>query len=235
MRAGSLNKALASVDWNENSSRFRADRARLEQMHARNLRLAVWSKQFEVTDAGNPALCFIRAMQLDAYDCVILASLALYKPAAGSMRAMVESALYYSYFRTHPMELETLVRDAAFYLQKSDVIEHHGKHTPGFREAQDALGFVSRLNEWYKCVSAIIHGQIPGRRTEHSALENIKYVARILESVVSDFEAAEDLVHRLFLCTTGKALWVDFSLAAKKRLLSGLDGKTRAVLGLTLA
>lgn len=235
MKAHALGNALASVDWNQNSATFIGEGARLDRVHASNLRLAIWSKQFEVADAENPALCFIRAMQLDGYDCTVLTSLALYKPAAGSMRAMVESALYYSYFRSHPTELATLVRNADSYVQKADVIEHHGKHTPGFREAQEALGFVSRLNEWYKCVSAIMHGQIPGTRVEHSALGKIKHVTRILESVVSEFEAAEDLVHRLFLCTAGKALWVDFSLPAKKKLLKGLDGDTRMVLGLTLA
>lgn len=146
MKAHPLANALASVDWNQNSATFLGEGARLERVHASNLRLAIWSKQFEVADAGNPALCFIRAMQLDGYDCTLLVSLALYKPAAGSMRAMVESALYYSYFRSHPMELATLVRNADFYVQKADVIEHHGKHTPGFKEAQKTLGFVSRLN-----------------------------------------------------------------------------------------
>lgn len=84
-------------------------------------------------------------------------------------------------------------------------------------------------------MSAIIHGQIPGRRVEHSTLGKIKHVTRILESVVSEFEAAEDLVHKLFLCTAGKALWADFSISAKKKLLKGLDGDTKKVLGLTLA
>lgn len=235
MKENPLASALAAVDWNKNSSTFRDDRARLQRLHAGSVRLAIWSRQLEVADHGNPALCFIRAMQLDGYDCVVLASLALYKPVAGSMRAMVESALYYSYFRSHPVELATLVRDAEFYLQKADVIEHHRKHTPGFKEAENALGFVSRLNQWYKRVSAIIHDQIPGRWAEHSALGKMKHITRVLELVVAEFEASEDLIHRLFLCTVGKTLWPDFSLSAKKKLLKGLDTETKGILGLTLA
>ena len=180
-------------------------------------------------------MCFVRAMQLDGYDCAALASLAMYKPAASSMRAMVESALYYSYFVNHPVELATLVRDADFYLQKADVIEYHTRHTPGFKENQDALGFVSKLNAWYGSVSAIIHGQIPAKWAEHTALGKIKHAEHILELVVAAFEAGEDVVHRLFLCTAGKALWADFSHSARKKLLKGLDGEAKTALGLTLA
>ncbi len=207
----------------------------MRRVQAANLRLAIWSRQFEAADVGNPALSFIRAMQLDGYNCAALTSLALYKPAAASMRAMVESALYYSYFRDHPVELATLVRDARFYLEKTEIIEYHLKHTPGFKNAQDALGFVSRLNDWYKRVSAVIHGQTPGTWAAYASLAKIKHVKEILEQVVSEFEAAEDVVYRLFLCTAGRALWADFSISTKRKLLRGLSGEAKTALALRLA
>ncbi len=235
MAASSLAKKLGSVDWNGPSSVFQRDTARLKRVYERLHRLAVWSKGFESAEKGNPALPFIRAMQMDAYDCTVLAALALYKPSAGSMRAMVDSALYYSFFRSHPAELSTLARDSKFYVGKSDVFAFHFAHTPDFKTTQSVLGLESRFNDWYKRVSAMIHGQLPGRWTLHSGLGEIKHATTILEQVISEFEASEDLVHRLFLCTAGRDSWSDFSADARKTLLKGLAPKEQSVLGLTIA
>jgi len=235
MKKNPLGKSLTSVDWAANSSTFQAAGSHVKRVQAAIVRLAIWSRQFEETDVGNPALSFVRAMQLDGYDCAALTSLALYKPAAASMRAMVESALYYSYFRDHPVELATLLRDARFYFEKTEIIEYHTKHTFGFKDAQDALGVVSRLNGWYKRVSAVIHGQTHGAWAVSTGLAEIKHRGELLDRVVSEFEAAEDVVYRLFLCTAGRAQWADFSFAAKRKLLSGLSGEAKAALALTLA
>ena len=68
-----LKQALFSVDWNANVKAFLDDDISLAQKMAEcNLRLAIWSKQFEEIDAGNLALPFIREMQLAGSDAVTL-------------------------------------------------------------------------------------------------------------------------------------------------------------------
>ncbi len=78
------------------------------------------------------------------------------------MRSLVECALYYAYFRSHPEELATLVRDAKFYVSKKEILSFFAKHAPGFAERQVVLGYSSRLDAWYSQTSSIVHGQIPG-------------------------------------------------------------------------
>jgi hypothetical protein len=105
-----LGNALDTVDWKKNVAVLLADAKPAEALTVANLRLAIWSKQFEDADAGNPALCFIREMQVAGQHVAVLIALSLYKPAAGSIRSVLETGLYYSYFRSHPAELETLAR-----------------------------------------------------------------------------------------------------------------------------
>src|SRR5260221_11290517 len=103
--------ALKAVDWNINVDRFLNNANAVDTISKGNLRLAVGSKQLENSDKHNPALCFIRELQVAGHNVAALAALALYKPAAASMRTILEAALYYSYFRTHISELATLAID----------------------------------------------------------------------------------------------------------------------------
>ena len=88
---------------------------------AGNLRLALWSKQFEDADSGNPALCFIREMQVAGQHVAVLVALSLYKPAAGSVAQFSKQLSAYTYFRSHRAELETLAGGVQFYCTERDV------------------------------------------------------------------------------------------------------------------
>lgn len=235
MTADKLATALGAVNWDHNVTNYFKDGTSAKALAKSNLRLAVWAKQFEITDTGNPALCFIREMQVASQHVAVLTALSLYKPAAASMRTMLETALYYSYFRTHPSELTTLASDPNFYIGKRDLLEYHIIHTSDFKEIQNKLDLVSSLGDWYRTVSAIIHGQIPGTWVEHKSVAEIKHIQSTQDIVVETFTKGEEIVHRLFLCTVGRELWDGFSSTAKKRLLSGIHGELKAALALDSA
>lgn len=233
--AANLADALGAVDWNANISAFLKEGAINEAIEKANMRVAVWSRQFETADKGNPALSFVREMQTAGHHAAALLALGLYKPAAAAMRTMVETALYYSYFRSHLTELATLIRDPKFYIEKSDVIEFHKRHSEDFSSLQQKLGCISRLEPWYGNISGIIHGQIPGAWVEAKALSDIKLISSTLAAAVSKFVEGEEIIYRFFLCTTGRELWHNFSTPAKKALLAGLPGDLRTALGLDIA
>jgi hypothetical protein len=235
MPAAKLILALKSVDWNGNVSKFVSDTAMLSQFANANLRTAVWAKQFEISDSGNPALAFVRSMQSAGQLVPVLAALAIYDAAAASMRALLENALHYTYFRSHPVELATLVRDTGYFVDKRSLVEFHKLHTKGFQEAQQALGLLSRLDAFYSKISAIIHCQIPGAWMSQKAVSEIAPNQKMLHNVLGAFLEAEEIVHRLFLCTVGKELWDAFSTTAKKKLLTGLPGPQKIALGLDAA
>jgi hypothetical protein len=230
-----LAQALAGIDWAKNIQAFTSDAVCIEGIAKANLRLAVWAKQFESVEKSNPALCFIREMQLAGHHVAVLSGLALYKCAAGSMRTMVETALYFTYFRTHPSELATLVRDPDYYVTKSDLVEYHKEHTRDFVDLQKHFALLTRLQAWYGIVSAVIHGQVPGKWTQATSLSEIHYIGPTLRLVTDTFAEGSELVHNLFLCTVGRELWDHFSPTAKGTLIAGLAGPVKAKLGLDRA
>ncbi len=230
-----LEQALSSLDWKEHIGSFLGESALTKSIAESSLRLAIWARQFEESDRGNPALAFVREMQTDAQYVPTLAGLALYRPAASMIRGMVEAALYYTYFRTHPEELATLLRDPKFFLLKSDVVDYHKRHSPGFSDLEQTVGLIGKLDDLYKHLSAITHGQVPGKWSAHTSLADVKPVLELAEELVSTFADAEEVVHYLLLCTVGQRLWPDFSLEAKTALLRGLAGDVKKALKLDLA
>ncbi len=232
MSAEKLAAAIQAVDWNTNVKDFLSDAASVHSLAAGNMRLAVWARQFEGADKGNPALAYIRDMQVASQQLTAVIALALYRSAGASMRNILEAGLYYSYFRTHPSELATLIRDPAFYIDKQFVLEFHKRHTPRFVEMQTKLGLVARMDKWYRSVSAIVHGQIPGAWSAQTSLHDVKHTIETRKSVIDACIEGEDIVHRLFLCTAGNSLWDGFSASAKGKLLAGLPGDAKTLLGL---
>jgi len=235
MSVAKLQSALASINWTNNIGSFFSDATQAEKLAASNLRLAIWAKQLETADVGNPALSFVREMQAAGQYVAVLIPLSLYKPAAGSIRSVMESALYYTYFRTHLAELETLVRAKGYYIDKRDVVDFHRVHTADFGDVQQKLGVISRLEAWYGRVSSLVHGQIPGQWVEHKSVADIKPIKTTQDVAVATFVEGEEIVHRLFLCTTGRQLWDSFSSTAKAKLLAGLQGHEKVALKLDAA
>ncbi len=232
--ADSLVAALGGIQWSGNVATFVQKPNETERLAERNMRLAIWSRQIEQAEKGNPALGFVREMQVSGQLVTALTALALYKPAAAAIRTTIETALYYSYFRRHPVELQTLIRTSSFYISKSEVIEYHKTHTASFKSLQAHLGLLQRLEESYSSLSAIVHGQVPGTWSHHSLKATAPSLSLEAE-VIQAFEGAEDVVHRLFLCTLAQECWSDFSAAAKASLLKGLSADTRTHLALDAA
>lgn len=229
MSADKLSEALKGVDWNANVAAFISDASAGELLAQANMRIAVWAKQFESIDKGNAALSFVREMQVAGHHVAALIALALYKPAAAAMRNMVEAALYYSYFRSHPVELASLARNTGYFVDKNEVLDHHRAHTQEFMVLQEKLGLLSRLHDWYGEVSAIIHGQIPGAWIDHASLKDVKQVQKTQKAAVEKFVEAEDIIYRLFLCTVAADFWNDVNTEAKKFLLKGLSGEVKSL------
>lgn len=235
MASDKLAAALTAVDWNSNVAQFLKGGSQVQAVARSNLRLAIWAKQLESVDKGNPALCFIREMQISGQHVAALIGLALYKSAAASMRGVFESALYYTYFRSHPEELATLVRNNSYYVEKRELIDYHKLHTSDFTAAQSKLSLLSKLEKWYSIVSSLIHGQVPGAWVEHKALSAIKHNKDTLDIAVKTFAEGEEIVHLLFLCTVGKQFWDFFSPHSKGQLAHGLSGEVKELLGLDTA
>jgi hypothetical protein len=170
-----LPAVLKRINWAANIDAAFKDKDSLAKVENALYRVAVWSKQLETADKGNPALCFIREMQVAAQQAAALLGLCLYKGSAAAARTLLETCFYYTYFRTHLEELATLVRDPKYFITKTDILDHHRAHTQHFMDYQNLFGLIGNLETWYSRVSAVVHGQIPGAWNTHSALKDIGF------------------------------------------------------------
>jgi hypothetical protein len=148
------------------------------------------------------------------------------------MRSVLETALYYTYFRTHPAELETLARRVGYYLGKREVLEFHKVHTWRFSDVHQKLGVIARMEQWYGQVSSLVHGHLPGAWIDHKSVADIRPTKATQDLAIGAFVEGVDIVHRVLLCTVGQQLWDSFPSDAKKQLLSGLHGDEKKVLEL---
>lgn len=227
--------ALQSVDWNSNVQTFCDTAGVPASVQACNVRVAHWAGQFEQIYKGNPALSFVRDMQVSGHQAACLLALALYKPAAAAMRGMLESTLYFTYFRSHQVELQTLARNADYYIDKREVLEFHKRHTVNFVESQQIVGLVARLNKWYGTTSAIVHGQLPGVWVQSSSVKETVQDSNTLMLAAKHFIEGEDIVNRLLICAVGQEVWGFLSPESKRVIVKGLTAKVKAALSLDAA
>jgi len=227
--------ALKSVDWNGNISELCANDPVASRIEACNMKLALWSRQLEMIEAGNPALSFVREMQHGGHNVACTLALALYKPAASAMRSLVECALYYTYFRSHQAELATLVRDDKYYVSKKEIVQFFSRHVPDFSARQSVLGYLERLERWYSLTSSIVHGQIPGQWSNGKAVSDIKHDLAVLEQGVVHFEEAVYLVQSTFICVLGENIWGMVESDAKGAFCKGMSGDQKTRLKLDTA
>lgn len=235
MTKSSLPTVIAGVSWTTNIHAAFSDKLMLAKLEAALLRIAVWSKQLEVCNEGNPALCFVREMQVAAQQSAALLGLCIYKASAASARTILETCLYYTYFRTHPQELTSLIRVKKFFVTKSEILDYHRQHTASFMNFQEVFGLLGNLETWYSSVSAVVHGQIPGAWNAHTSLSDICFCAETHALALNTILSGEELVHQILLCTAGQDFWPGFAPDAKRFLLKGLAGDRRAALCLDLA
>lgn len=233
--ASKLAQAVGAVDWSANANWFVTNVDLASRVESSNLRIALWARQLEQADVGNSALCFVREMQGSGHQLACTLSLALYKPAAAAMRTLVECALYYLYFRTHVVELSTLTRDSKYFVSKKYIIEYFGTHIPEFNRKQSALALVSRAGEWYSRISAIVHGQIPGKWSNGSGIAGLSHVEATASDVVDSFEVGVKIAEDLFFCVIADELWGAFSSPGKKAIIKGMSGDKKKLLGLDSA
>ena len=229
--AAGLSDVLKSVDWNDNVAKFTVGTARVRKLTACCEKISLFTHELSFQDFDNPALPFLQEMKAASFQVPACLALGLVKPAAGLMRAAVENALYFSYFRVHAAELMTLRLDDTYYVTKRALVEYHKKHTQYFSVRADKLGLLNGLDNWYATISAIVHGQIPGVWSSKSLAQTASLGQKANEPIKL-FERAARLIQLVFLTTIPLEEWESISPIGRKKLLSGLSAAERATLGL---
>lgn len=229
-----LQTVLTGIDWATNITTSLGAGTALADIDSAARRVAIWSRQLEEVDEDNPALCFVREMQQSIQYGGALIGLCLFKPSAAASRTLVESCMYYTYFRTHPDELATLVSNNKYFVSKSEIMDFHKQHTIDFKAREQTLGLIGRLDTWYSRVSAVVHGQIPGAWNTHSELVKTSFAPNVHGLALKTLLEGVSLVNDLLMCTVARVFWKGFAPDAKTYLLSGMPAAKREALGLDL-
>lgn len=227
-----LKDALAAVNWNGNVSAFSSNSKRLARLTACCTLISIFAHELSVQDFDNPSIPFLQEMKASSFQVPVCLALGLAKPAAGLMRASVESALYYTYFRSHPQELRTLITKSTYYLSRRKIIEYHKIHTHNFGALDPTFNFISKLETWYGEISAIVHGQIPGVWTSKSLVDTIALKDNV-DDPLRMFERAANIIQLLFLTTISLEDWEGISPISRGSLLKGITDSQLSKLGLS--
>ena len=218
------------VDWDRNSSAFCENPSWPQRVDDALAVVAVWVHQLEKMDQGNPALSFVREAHSSAIAASVLMAVGMYKPAAASMRACLECAMYFSFFRDHPAELRTLTLSPAFYVTKEYIVDYFKTHGVRFGEREQAVAFLSRLAPWYARISAVIHGQVPGVWSNGPRLDDDHSDSDRVVEVLEFFERMSELVNGCFIATLPEAHMRVIDKSARDLLAKGMSAEKRRVL-----
>lgn len=225
-------EALSAVDWTSRVAETGKQTAIFARLVSCNERVSVWVRQIVNTDPSDIARPFLYELQSAGRDGSTLASLGLYRAASSSIRVVAECALYYVYFREHAAELRTLARKQDFYLSKSQLVEYLKVHIEDYSERQQVVNLTSAMNDWYKRISAVVHGQVPGEFPISVHLADQVVSSKHLLDFVKLFEQSVAVVDGLFKVCLAPTLWQDFSTTAKRYLTKGMASPQRHALGL---
>jgi len=227
-----LEKALRAIDYSKLTDEFLAHPLAKEIVTGCAQKISLWSNALRDADPSCLANPFLAEMQRACHDIAALFALALYVPSAAAMRSMAETCLYYTYYRTHSVELVTLASGSDHYISKKEMLEFHKIHTPTYRSHAHAIGIPSKFNDWYSELSSIVHGQLPGKWGKRLSLADTKHSVNTLDDALKKLQDGVEAIHLLLCLTAGNDLWSRFHPKVKTALLKGMKAEHRGLLGL---
>ena len=218
-------ETLKNIDWNSSRDDFLAQKDnQLSNLEEYLQILAQWAKSLETIYQYNPALPFLREAQVSAQDFISVYSLSLYKNSAASMRTIFESVLYFSYFKDHSVELQSVSRDK-FHLSRSQIISYHEKHTENFASIYKKTSLDSILDNMYSDVSNIVHSSQPGIWHQRAILGEKSYNSHIASETAKLFIKTIKVINLLLLCTLSYDEWLTVPNKSRKNFLNLLTSK----------
>lgn len=213
---------ISKVNWSENNNEAFKHEDIFNDLEGGILRIAQWSKQLETLYEGNKALSFIKEVQVSAQDLCCLVSLGFYKCSASSIRTVLESVLYFSYFKDHPVELESLLTVDGYYVTKEDVIAYNLRHTKRFKLRYERVSLKKDLDKIYSEISAIVHGQIPGKLHSSTCISERKYDYDCSRYITDKFIETTKFINYFLMFILKEEQWNDLDLPLKEHFMKPL-------------
>lgn len=229
-----LSEVLEKLTLSETLKLSLKETASIDSLDSCCRRMSSWVSTLHASDPENAAGPFLFQILTSTHHAVALAAAGFYAPSAGSIRAAFESALYFIYFRNHRAELNTLIRDTSYFIDKALVLEYLAKHCPDYVTKQAAVGLNGRMGTWYKHTSALVHAQQPGTFTKSSDLLSITFDTAHFKSIANVIAQGTEIINSLFLVTIATEVWGETSKTNRIAFLSGLSADAKKALKLDI-
>ena len=217
-----ISSAIKSVNWNGIAESTVAQDEVVAQLEKNLEVLQYWIQELINNNEGNRALPFLYEAHSSMNDFCSSISLGLYKLSASSIRTILEAFLNFSYYKDHPVELTTLINNNSFYLGKSEIIDYHSLHSPGFSQRSSELNTLDFLNTLYKEVSQIIHGQIPGKWNNCSTLNDTKFDDDMLKITTETFARLVKIINLFHISYLSDNEWGNMNIRSRSLFLKGI-------------
>lgn len=214
-----LKDTINNIDWNKLRDKFTSKSEIFTPAENKFQLLAHWSRALETIYSDSMALPFIKEAQISSQDFFCSCSLGLYKCSASSIRTIFESVLYFSYFKDHPKELDSVVR-RNLYMSRATLIDYHRSHTNSFDALYENTKLKRDLEQIYKEVSSIVHGQKPGTWHPTHILSQRDFDEKICHEAVNLYCRTVDVINLLLLCTLDYNEWITINPGSRKLILS---------------
>jgi len=225
-----LQTKLAQIDWGAIASDSLSEDAGFSEIQVNCKLMTAWLNELCDMYEGNYALSFLKEAHVSMNDYCTSMSVALYKLSAASMRTILESILYYSYFKDHTKEFHTLINDSSYYLSRTEVLEYHYKHTRNFKEGSKELNLIASMDSFYSEVSAIIHGQIPGVWQPNLTLNSRSHCQKTFNCSVKQFKTLVKIINQFLIIHLTEEEWKSINFRSREVFLKGLKPKTKLVI-----
>lgn len=213
-QAADLTAALSQADVQDLTAAF--DRTRL------------WCRYLVDHYADEDASAVLHALYSSMTEVCILAPLGLYNAAYAALRRILDLAISFSYYVSHPVELHTVVSTGNSWVGRSGALEWHMEFTPNFRAAADALNVMAAWKEEYSKLSLFVHS-IPG--PSWKSLRDMKpwtFSAAKYNAVVEEAIVVDGLINKLWLAVFTRDM-AGMNAADAKKVTANLDkAKLRA-------
>lgn len=157
-----------------------------ERMHAGAALTLEWTGYLATSKATGHCDHFLDGLRSLILEAVASAAAGLHRSAMFSMRAQIDVALSWLYFKDHPVEWEKVERENEGYKLKKDALEYLTSYFPSFNKRAAVLAKFSlrEIKDPYRVLSAHIHS---------TGVETVPKLAKFSD-VVSDKGVADDLV-----------------------------------------
>ena len=195
--------------------------------------MVTWLKLIYDLRGNDQTSVLVAAAHSKLIEIWILIPLGLIHSSYGSLRTAVDICTSYTFYYSHPVEWAAVCEGRASWQSRSAVVDWHIRHTPFWRELNDAFGLSDRLHRNYRDLSSYVHGVPTEGLPTLRGIERITIPEQEVDKFVQTATKTDFDISLLFL----SVFYKDLASLASHDLMTvtaGVDRKKLSTAGIVI-